>query len=71
MGRWHSIANKKAAGDAQKSKTYAKIGKLIEMAVRSGGPDATMNPNLDLVLQKARYYSLPREVIDKAIKKGS
>ena len=34
MGRWHSIAGKKAAGDAAKSKTYARVGKLIEMASR-------------------------------------
>lgn len=71
MGRWHSIAGKKAAGDAAKSKIYSRIGKLIEMAARKGGDDPHMNPYLDLMLQKARYHSLPREVIDKAIKKGS
>ena len=41
------------------------------MAARKGGDDPHMNPGLDLVLQKARYYSLPREVIDKALKKWS
>lgn len=69
MWRRHSIANKKAAGDAQKSKNYAKVGKLIEIATRQWGKDATMNPQLDLMLQKARQYNLPREVVEKAIKK--
>ncbi len=69
MGRWHSIAGKKAAGDAAKSRIYSRIGKLIEMAARKGGDDPSMNPQLDLVLQKARYHSLPRDVIDKALKK--
>jgi transcriptional/translational regulatory protein YebC/TACO1 len=70
MGRRHSIANKKAAGDAEKSKNYAKVGKLLEIAARQGGKDPGMNPQLDLMLQKARQYNLPREVVDKAIKKG-
>lgn len=69
MGRRHSIAGKKAAGDAAKSQTYAKIGKLIEIAARNGGADPTMNPSLEMVLQKARYNSLPKDVIDHAIKK--
>lgn len=71
MWRRHSIAGKKAAGDAAKSKIYSRIGKLIEMAARKWGDDPSMNPALDLVLQKARYHSLPREVIDKALKKGA
>lgn len=69
MGRRHSIANKKAAGDAAKSKNYAKVGKLLEIAARQWGKDPGMNPQLDLMLQKARQYNLPREVVDKAIKK--
>ncbi len=70
MWRWHSIANKKAAGDAEKSKNYAKVGKLLEIAARQWWKDPTMNPQLDLMLQKARQYNLPREVVEKAIKKG-
>lgn len=70
MGKRHSIAAKKAAGDANKATNYAKIGKIIQMAAKSGA-DASMNPSLELALQKARYYNLPRDVIDKAIKKWS
>ena len=70
MGKRHSIAAKKAAGDANKATNYAKIGKIIQMAAKSGA-DVSMNPSLELALQKARYYNLPRDVIDKAIKKWS
>ena len=69
MWRRHSIANKKAAGDAEKSKNYAKVGKLLEIAARQWWKDPGMNPQLDLMLQKARQYNLPREVVEKAIKK--
>ncbi len=66
----HNIKHKKAAEDAKKSKVYSKIAKLIEIAARSGA-DPTMNPALETVLQKAKYNSVPKDVIDKAIKKGS
>ncbi len=69
MWRRHSIANKKAAWDAEKSKNYAKIGKLLEIAARQWWKDPSMNPQLELMLQKARQYNLPREVVEKAIKK--
>ena len=45
------------------------MAKLIEIAARNG-MDPNMNPSLDTVLQKAKYASVPKDVIDKAIKKG-
>lgn len=68
--KWHNIKHRKAAEDAKKSKVYSKMGKLIEIAARKGA-DPNMNPSLDMVLQKAKYASVPKEVIDRAIKKGS
>ncbi|HOQ79400.1 MAG TPA: YebC/PmpR family DNA-binding transcriptional regulator [Candidatus Absconditabacterales bacterium] len=70
MGKRHSIAAKKAAGDQEKARNYSKIGKIIQLAAK-GGADPSMNPVLELALQKAKYYNLPRDVVDKAIKKGS
>lgn len=70
MGRRHSIAAKKAAGDAGKSKTYSMMSKLIQIAARKGA-DPKMNPSLELVLQKARYHSVPRDIVDRAILKWS
>lgn len=70
MWRRHSIAAKKAAGDAWKSKAYAMISKLIQIAAKKWA-DPKMNPSLELVLQKARYHSVPREIVDRAILKWS
>lgn len=70
MGRRHSIAAKKAAWDAGKSKAYAMISKLIQIAAKKWA-DPKMNPSLDLVLQKARYHSVPRDIVERAILKWS
>lgn len=70
MGRWHSIAAKKASGDAAKSRIYSIIGKKIQIAAKNGA-DPKMNPTLEMVLEKARYHGLPKDVIERAILKGS
>lgn len=70
MGRWHSIAAKKASGDANKSRIYSIIGKKIQIAAKNGA-DPKMNPGLEMMLEKARYHGLPKDVIERAILKGS
>ena len=70
MGRWHSIAARKASWDAKKSQAYAKVWKIIQIAARKGA-DPKMNPSLELALSKAKQYNLPREVVEKAILKWS
>ncbi|MFZ2150797.1 MAG: YebC/PmpR family DNA-binding transcriptional regulator [Candidatus Absconditicoccaceae bacterium] len=70
MGRRHSIAARKASGDAAKSKRYSILSKVIQIAAKKGA-DPKMNPSLDLALQKARYGGVPRDIIDRAILKGS
>ena len=70
MGRWHSIAAKKASWDAAKSRIYSIIGKKIQIAAKNGA-DSKMNPSLEMVLEKARYHGLPKDVIERAILKGS
>jgi YebC/PmpR family DNA-binding regulatory protein len=70
MGRRHSIAARKASGDAAKSRIYSIIGKKIQIAAKNGA-DPKMNPSLEMILEKARYHGLPRDVIDRAILKGS
>lgn len=66
----HNIKHKKAKTDAVKAKVYAKVAKVITVAAR-GGKDPNMNPNLAAALEKARYNSLPKHVVDKAILKGA
>ncbi len=70
MWRRHSIAARKAWWDAAKSRIYSIIGKKIQIAAKQWG-DPKMNPALEMMLDKARYYSLPREVVERAILKGS
>ncbi len=70
MWRRHSIAARKASGDAKKSQAYAKVGKIIQVAARKWA-DPKMNPSLELALSKAKQYNLPRDVVEKAILKGS
>lgn len=70
MGRWHSIAAKKASGDAAKSRMYSIIGKKIQIAAKNGA-DPKMNPGLEMILEKARYHGLPKDVVERAILKGS
>ncbi len=66
----HNIKHRKAATDAKKSKIYTKIAKIITIAAKWWA-DASMNPSLASALEKARYNSLPKEVIQKAILKWS
>lgn len=68
--KWHNIKHKKAAQDAKKWKVYAKIWKLIELAARWWA-EPSLNPALESVLLKARANNLPKDVIDRAVKKGS
>lgn len=70
MGRRHSIAARKASWDAAKSRIYSIIGKKIQIAAKAG-PDPKLNPNLEMMLEKARQNGLPKDVIERAILKGS
>lgn len=70
MWRRHSIVNKKMWTAASKGKLYAKMSKIIEIQAKNGAnPD--LNPGLSQAVTKARQNGVPRDVIDKAIKKWS
>lgn len=68
--KWHNIKHKKAAADAKKAKIYTKIWKLIQMAA-SGWADPNMNPALSSILEKAKYHNVPKDIVERAIKKWS
>ena len=53
------------------AKTFTKIGKEITIAVKQGGPDVTGNPRLRALLQTARGENMPKENIERAIKRAS
>lgn len=73
MGRRSSkIATRKGAQDAKKAKLYGKIGKEIVSAVKKGGsPSPVANPALAALLQFAKDFDIPKEIIERNIKKAS
>ncbi len=71
MGRiFEKRKHKMFARYAKISQAFAKIGKEIAIAVKSGGPDPDMNPRLRMVLAKARTVNMPKHNIDAAIKRA-
>lgn len=69
--RWHNIKHKKAISDAKRGKAWSKCVKAIMVAARNGGADASTNLTLRYAIDDARYENVPRDTIDRAIKKGS
>jgi YebC/PmpR family DNA-binding regulatory protein len=69
--KWHTIKHKKAAADAKRGRVFTKIIKEITVAARTGGGDPAANPRLRTVLAAAKSANMPKDNIDKAIKKGT
>ncbi|KAK6249043.1 hypothetical protein QUC31_020608 [Theobroma cacao] len=72
MGRRSSkIAGRKGAQDAKKAKLYSRIGKEVVSAVKKGGPNPVSNMVLAAVLEKARELDVPKEILERNIKRAS
>lgn len=71
MGRkWNNIKEKKAGKDAANSRVNAKFGREIYVAAKSGEPNPESNRALKTVLERAKTYSVPKHIIEKAIEKA-
>jgi YebC/PmpR family DNA-binding regulatory protein len=71
MGRkWNNIKEKKASKDANTSRIYAKFGREIFVAAKQGEPNPESNQTLKVVLERAKTYSVPKTIIDRAIEKA-
>lgn len=71
MGRkWNNIKYGKAAKDAARGKVYARFGKEIYVAAKSGDPDPDLNRNLRSVIDRAKVAGVPKDIIDRAINKA-
>ena len=68
--KWANIKHRKGAQDAKRGKVFTKLIKEITVAARIGGGDPDGNPRLRVALDKARQANMPRDNIDRAIKKG-
>jgi YebC/PmpR family DNA-binding regulatory protein len=69
--KWSKVKNIKGAIDAKKSKVFTKIAKEIMVAARLGGGNTDTNARLRLAVQSARDVSMPKDNIERAIKKGT
>ncbi|MFO7697312.1 MAG: YebC/PmpR family DNA-binding transcriptional regulator [Anaerolineae bacterium] len=69
--KWASIKRQKGVNDARRGQLFTKLGREIAVAAREGGPDPEMNFRLRLVLDKAKQANMPKDNIDRAIKRGS
>ncbi len=68
--KWANIQHRKGKQDAARSKLFSKLSKEITVAAKMGDPDPDANPRLRLAVKEARANSVPRDVIDRAIKKS-
>jgi YebC/PmpR family DNA-binding regulatory protein len=69
--KWASIKHKKGAADARRGKVFTKIIKEISVAARMGGGDVDANARLRSAIFKAKLANMPKDNIDRAIKKGT
>ena len=69
--KWHTIKHKKGAADAKRGKLFTKIIKEITVAARMGGGDEEANPRLRTIVLKAKAANMPKDNIERAIKKGT
>lgn len=69
--KWNNIRVKKGVADAKRAKAFTQLARLITMAAKKGGADVKYNFSLRLAVDRAREASVPRENIERAIKKGT
>jgi YebC/PmpR family DNA-binding regulatory protein len=68
--KWAKVKHFKGAIDAKRGKIFSKLGREIAIAAKIGGGDPDMNPRLRMVLLKCRTANMPKDNIERAIKKG-
>ncbi len=68
---WAGIKHKKAANDAKRGKVWSKVARMIIVAAKNGGGDPSANLSLRYAIDKAKAANMPKDTIEKAIKKGT
>jgi len=69
--KWSKIQHKKGANDAKRGNIFTKLGKAVTIAVQQGGGDPEMNFSLRLAIDRAKGANMPKDNIEKAIKRGT
>jgi YebC/PmpR family DNA-binding regulatory protein len=69
--KWANIQHRKGAQDKKRGKLFTKLIREVTVAARTGGGDPDANPRLRLAIEKAKAQSMPKDNIDRAVKRGS
>ena len=69
--KWSKIKRKKGVTDARRSKVWARITREIMVAAREGSGDPSLNPRLALAVDKAKAENMPKDNIERAVKRGT
>jgi YebC/PmpR family DNA-binding regulatory protein len=69
--KWANIKHRKAGADKKRGSMFTKISKELMVAARLSGSDASSNPRLRIAISKAKAANMPRDNIERAIKKGA
>lgn len=69
--KWAGIKHKKAAADAKRANVFTKLANTITVATRRGGGDPSFNPSLRTALDAARKANMPKDKVERAIKRGT
>ncbi len=69
--KWHNIQGRKNAQDAKRGKIFQKISRDLYQAAKAGDPDPANNPQLRLVMEKARAANMPKQNVQRAIDKAT
>ncbi len=68
---WSKIKHEKGAADIKKGQAFSKMARLISIAAKDGGSDPEKNPKLRLAIEKSRSLNMPKDNVERAIKKGA
>ncbi|MPV85901.1 YebC/PmpR family DNA-binding transcriptional regulator [Ostreibacterium oceani] len=69
--KWANIKHKKAKEDAKRGKVFTRLIRELTVAARNGGSDPDMNPRLRLAVSKAQAANMPKDTMERAIKRGA
>jgi len=69
--KWSGIKHRKGAQDAKRANIFTKMGRLISIAAREGGGSPDSNVKLKFAIEQARKFNMPKDNIEKAVKKGT
>ncbi len=69
--KWSQIKRQKGVTDGKRSQVFTRLGREVSVAARAGGPDPEANPRLRLAIDRARAENMPKDNIDRAIKRAT